>query len=420
LADAFSPTPPSVTTRPPRRTLREPKFHLGRECLILLTVIFAVSPHVRAADVKPTPVDQLPSIPQLPDPFLFPDGSRVKDKADWQRRREQIKQMVLAYEYGHPAPDPGNVKVAQEVWSIRGDVAGSVERVFVLTMGPEGKISISVALTLPPGKGPFPVIVKGDLCWGRVKPEIVADIVKRGYALAEFDRTQIAPDDKTRDKGVLAAYPDSDEGDLAAWAWGFSRVVDYLLTQDNIDKDKIIVTGHSRGGKAALLAGALDERVALTVPNGSGAGGAGCFRVQPPKTEDLQKIATRFPNWFGPRFHEFIDHVDQLPFDQHEVRALVAPRALLTTDGLGDIWANGPGTQATYLASKEVYTFLGVPDKIGIHYREGKHDQLADDFTALLDFADHMLLGKPAAQDFNKLPFPNEPKAYSWSAPGEK
>jgi pimeloyl-ACP methyl ester carboxylesterase len=378
--------------------------------------------HASAADDQtPAPMDKLPSIPQLPDPFLLPGGSRVKDKADWLRRREQIKRMILDYEYGHPAPAPGNVKVGQEVWSIReNDGSGGIEKVFVLTMGPDGKVSTPVALTLPPGKGPFPVIVKGDLCWGRVKPPIVADILKRGYALAEFDRTQIAPDDKTRDKGVLAAYPDADQGDLAAWAWGFSRVIDYLVTQDFIDKDKIIVTGHSRGGKAALLAGALDERVALTVPNGSGAGGAGCFRVQPPKTESLQRIVTTFPNWFGPRFHEFIDHVDQLPFDQHEVRALVAPRALLTTDGLGDIWANGPGTQATYLASKEVYAFLGVPEKIGIHYREGKHDQLAEDFTALLDFADHVLLGKPAAQDFNKLAFPDEPKAYSWSAPTGK
>src|SRR6185437_6171722 len=126
---------------------------------------------------------------------------------------------------------------------------------------------------------------------------------------------------------------------------------------------------------------------------------------------------TRFPNWFGPHFKQFIGHVEQLPFDQHEVRALVAPRALLNTDGLGDVWANGPGTQETYLASLEVFKFLGVPQKIGLHWREGKHAHTLEDFTALLDFADHVLMGKPAAQDFTKLPFPNEPKAFGWSAP---
>jgi hypothetical protein len=290
-------------------------------------------------------------------------------------------------------------------------------REYLLTMGSDAKITATLVLTTPAGKGPFPVIVKGDLCWKRVKPEIVAEVVKRGYALAEFDRTMIAPDDKSRDKGVLAAYPNADEGDLAAWAWGFSRVIDFLVTQEEIDKDKIIVTGHSRGGKAALLAGALDERAALTVPNGSGAGGAGCYRVQPPKTEDLERIVTHFPNWFGPHFAQFIGHVDQLPFDQHEVRALVAPRALLNTDALGDVWANGPGTEQTYLAALEVYKALGVPDKIALHWRDGKHEQNLEDFTALLDFADHILLGKPAAQDLKKLPFPEEPKAFSWKAP---
>jgi len=364
--------------------------------------------------VMPT-VDQLPSIPQLPDPFLFPDGSRVKTAADWRRRREQIKQLVLYYEYGHPAPDPKNVK--GEVVSSAPDPSGGTAKQVHLTMGPDDKVAFDIELTIPTGKGPFPVIIKGDGCWGRVKPEIIADIVKRGYVLAEFDRTHVAPDDKSRDKGVLAAYPEADGGDEAAWAWGFSRVIDYLLTQDFIDKDKVIVTGHSRGGKAALLAGALDERVALTVPNGSGAGGAGCYRVQPPKTEDLERIVTHFPNWFGPHFAQFIGHVDQLPFDQHEVRALVAPRGLLSTDGFADIWANGPGTQASYLAAKEVYTFLGVPEKIGIHFRQGKHDQLEEDFVALLDFADHLLLGKPAAQDFTRLPFPDEPKAHPWTAP---
>jgi hypothetical protein len=184
-----------------------------------------------------------------------------------------------------------------------------------------------------------------------------------------------------------------------------------------VDAHRIVVTGHSRGGKAALLAGALDERAALTVPNGSGAGGAGCFRVQGPHSEDINAIVTHFPYWFQADFKQFIGHVDQLPFDQHEVRALIAPRALLTTDSLDDTWANPLGTQQSFLASREVFKFLDAQNRIGMHLRHGPHDQNAEDWQALLDFADWQLRGKAAARKFDVLPFPDAPKAFAWSAP---
>src|SRR5205823_14582644 len=129
------------------------------------------------------------------------------------------------------------------------------------------------------------------------------------------------------------------------------RVVDYLSTLDVIDKKHIAATGHSRGGKAALLAGATDERIALTAPNNSGCGGAGCYRFQADKSEDITAILKNFPFWFEPRFHEFIGRIDRLPIDQHTVKALVAPRALLSTEALDDLWANPKGTQQTYLAA---------------------------------------------------------------------
>jgi hypothetical protein len=374
--------------------------------------------HAAPASVSPPGVDKLPPIPELPDPFKFNDGSRVKTKADWEKRRAEIKDLVLGYEYGHPAPPPGNV-VAKELSSKEDETLHATVKQLVLTMGPDHKVSTKLELTIPAGKGPFPVIVKGDLCWGKVKPEIIAEVIKRGYVLAEFDRTDIAADKAdNRTTGVYAAYGDQyDWGCLCAWAWGFGRVGDYLVTQDFIDQSKIIDTGHSRGGKAALLAGGLDERVALTVPNGSGAGGAGCFRVAPPKTETLEIVITHFPFWFQPNFNQFIGHVDQLPIDQHDVRALVAPRALFTTDAHGDVWANAPGTQETYLATKEVFDFLGAGDKIGLSYRQGGHEQDAEDFAALLDFADQLFFKKTPARKFDVLPVPDAPKHFSWTAP---
>jgi hypothetical protein len=372
-----------------------------------------------AAQTQLPAVDKLPVINQLPDPFLMNDGSHVKTKADWERRRAELRELILGYEYGHLPSNTDEVKAAETASNVDSTTHATIKQI-TLTMGPGGKISAPLVLSIPQGNGPFPIIVKGDLCWGRVKEPIVADVVGRGYILAEFDRTAIAPDKNDRTTGLLSLYPNSDAGALVAWAWGFSRVIDYAITRPDVDRNKIIVTGHSRGGKATLLAGVLDERVALTVPNGSGAGGAGCFRIGWPLTETLQAVDTHFPYWFSPQFAQFIGHVDQLPFDQHELKSLIAPRALFTTDSLDDLWANPFGTQISYLASKEVFKFLGVPEKTGLHYRHGKHDQNEEDFAALLDFADGLLQRKPASQKFDTLPFPEFPMAYKWSAPASE
>jgi hypothetical protein len=113
----------------------------------------------------------------------------------------------------------------------------------------------------------------------------------------------------------------------------------------------------------------------------------------------------------------FVDRQDRLPFDQHAVKALCAPRALLETEALGDLWANPEGSRLTYAAAKEVYAFLGAPDKIAIAYREGGHAHNADDWRVLLDFADQVFKGKKADRDFDANPFPAAPKRYSWTAP---
>jgi hypothetical protein len=113
---------------------------------------------------------------------------------------------------------------------------------------------------------------------------------------------------------------------------------------------------------------------------------------------------------------EFIGREKQLPFDQHALKALCAPRALLTTEALEDRWANPQGTYQTYLAAKEVYRFLGVPDKIGIHFRRGKHELSAVDFSAMIDFADQVFFGRKSDRDFNHDPF-HQKKIFSWTAP---
>ena len=393
---------------------------MSNKLLALTVTLLATIAPAACAQQESAPAGKLPAtaklpmLRELPDPFKLNDGKRIKSPDQWPARRAEILTMALQYEYGRipEKVDPVTAERAEP----KAPNGGRSEE-YILKMGPEGKVSTHLILTLPEGKGPFPVIVKGDLCWGRVAPEIISTITSRRYALAEFDRTEIAADKNDRGVGVFPLYPEYDWGVLAAWAWGYGRVDDYLVTRPDIDKTKLIVTGHSRGGKAALLAGALDERVALTVPNGSGCGGAGLFRVEWPTSENIHAIVKNFPFWFGPHFDEFVGHVDQLPFDQHEIKALIAPRALYTTDSLDDLWANPLGTQISFLASREVFTFLGAGEKTGLHYRHGKHEQNAEDFAALLDFADAKLLGKKVAAKFDELPFPTTPSAYSWKAP---
>jgi dienelactone hydrolase len=392
---------------------------------ILVIVLIGLSGVATAAQpAKPPfpPVDQLPVVKDLPDPFVFNDGTRVTSREQWPKRREELQAMILYYEYGEMPPAPGNTVGVELVSGSSKAGPGAVHRVFKLTCGPENKVTINLELTIPStkgNKGPFPAIICGDLGWGRVPDEITAEIIKRGYILADFNRTELAPDSKTgyKSTGLYTAYPDADCGAVAAWAWGFQRCVDFLLTLDYVDKEKITITGHSRGGKAAILAGATDTRVALTAPNGSGCGGAGSFKYQAPKSEDIAAITKNFPFWFAPRFTSFVGHIDRLPFDQHELKALCAPHAFFETEALGDLWANPEGSRQTYLAAREVYKFLGVPEKIGISYREGKHEHTAEDWNAMLDFADQVYFGKKASRSFDPNPFPNTPKTFEWTAP---
>jgi len=394
-------------------------------CLFLsaTTAVFSSDPPASQPASAPTSqsapeVAALPGIPELPDPFLFQDGSRVKTPEDWLRRRGEIRDLFLKYEYGTPPRKVPTVSATEDSKSHDDQMHATVSRL-TLHVGAENGFAVPLVLTTPAGGGPFSVIVTGDMCWGAVKPEIVSKAIERGYAICDFDRTLFAPDSPDRTHGIYPLDPSADCGASAAWAWGYSRVIDYLTTRADLDTKKIIISGHSRGGKAVLLAGALDERVALTNPNGSGSGGGGCFRVQGPKSETLAIIVTRFPYWFGPHFSEFIGYVDRLPFDQHELKALVAPRALLTTDSLDDRWANPSGTQATYVASKVVFDFLDAGNNTGLHYRHGPHAHNEEDWAALLDFADARLMGKTADAKFDVLPFTDLPAAFSWTAPSK-
>ncbi|MBM3501192.1 MAG: hypothetical protein FJX74_21285 [Armatimonadetes bacterium] len=359
---------------------------------------------------------------ELPDLFEFAGGARVQTEADWRRRREELQELILDIEYGHLPP---RAEVQAELLHPHSCMlGGTLPAEFAgYRLGIEGgarPFGFSLQLLAPKeAEGRRPVVVCGDGCWRYVTEAVATEVVKRGYVLATFNRTEIVPDayHSARSSGLYSVFPEGDFGALSAWAWGYHRVVDFLFTREDVDPERIAIVGHSRGGKTVLLAGATDERIALTAPNNSGSGGAGCFRWQGDSCEKLADGWRMVPYWYSPRVAEYVDREEHLPFDQHALKALVAPRALLSTEALGDVWANPSGTYQTFDAAREVYRFLGAEERTGIWYREGDHDHGLVDWQAFLDFADQQFGRSVPMRRFDENPFPDMPRAFAWSAP---
>ncbi len=389
-----------------------------KNCLMVALLLTSLAGCASVQPKFPEP-DKLPVLKELPDPFRMSNGQRVSSSEEWRQRRTEMTEMLLHYEYGHLPPVPTSMAVEDE--TVRDAFEGKAKvHEFVLRMNGKDGFSMHAGVIIPTSGGPkFPVIVAVNPVYGQHNEPTARQVIERGYAFAGFAYHDVDNDKDDRSVGVYPFYPDCDGGSLAVWAWGAMRVADYLAMRNDIDMTKMAVTGHSRCGKAALLAGALDERFGLVAPHASGAGGAGSFRIQPKGVETLDMITQpmRFHYWFSPRLREFKGRENRLPFDQHFLKALVAPRGLLNVIGLGDVWANPEGTQHTHLAALPVYEFLNAKDKAALWFRDGGHDEEARDWAALCDFADFVFFGKARGEEFNRLPFPDAPKSFSWSLP---
>ncbi len=364
-------------------------------------------------------VDQLPELDDLPDPFLMANGSRVASDRDWRRRRREIIAMLAHYEYGHMPPPPDNLRVKAVGSQPFADGKAELRRV-VLEMGPGHHARMNAAIYLPAkATGRVPVVLAVEPVWQEHLWPVARLMLERGYAFAGYERHDLDRDDADRSDGVHPLYPDYDWASLSVWAWGAMRLVDYVTTLESVDARRLALTGHSRAGKTALLAAALDERIALAAPHCSGAGGAGSYLILGKKSESLDLItrAARFHYWFHPRLRKFAGRERRLPFDQHFLRALVAPRCVVSMEGLGDLWANPLGTQQMWRATQPVFDFLGVPDRNAVYFRPGGHDTTMGDWSALLDYCDHFLLGKPLRVEQAPLPSPEAETPFRWQTP---
>jgi hypothetical protein len=244
----------------------------------------------------------------------------------------------------------------------------------------------------------------------------VEESIARGYAVATFYNGDVDPDKPDFTDGVHPHYlkpgqkalGPHDWGTIGAWAWGMSRAVDYLVTDRDIDPKRIAAVGHSRNGKTALLAAAMDERIALAIPHQAGCGGTAPSRGK--IGESVTRINTSFPHWFNDTFPLFNDRPELLPFDQHCLAALVAPRPLLFSNAVEDTWANPEGQFEVLKAADPVYRFLGVEglaadtmppvgklvkSRLGYFIRPGKHSMTREDWEVFWAFADGHLRPAP-------------------------
>ncbi len=357
--------------------------------------------------------------PSLPDPFLLNDGSRVSDRAGWVKRRGEIVALLLRDQYGQapaaPASLPHKELSREDLFD-----GQAVRRRLRLDLGKGA--SMQLGITAPAEGGPYPAIVHIDHRPALFGCAIPREVTARGYILAELTPTDLCPDRPGARSPLRLAHPGRTWGVIACWSWGASRALDLLSRLDQVDREKVIVTGHSRSGKAALWAGAYDERFALTAPMGSGCGGAGSHKVRGPGCERLADLVRNFPHWFVRGLSRFAGNPAKLPFDQHWVAALVAPRALLTLDAVGDRWANPLGTGATYLGALPVFRFLDAKDRLGVSFRPGKHELADRDWRTLMDFADRLFGRDPqpgsAGRAFDQLAEPAKPAGASGKEPG--
>jgi hypothetical protein len=235
-------------------------------------------------------------------------------------------------------------------------------------------------------------------------------LIARGYGIAAFHYAELAPDDaKTYRDGVIRFFDDGSVasksytwGALAAWAWGASRAMDYFETDPRVDKAHVAVVGHSRGGKAALWAGAEDERFAMVISNESGEGGAALSRRN--FGETIERINASFPHWFAATYEEFNARPAELPVDQHMLLTLAAPRALYVASADEDLWSDPRGEFLSLAASSPVFALWGdapildadmppvdkamVVGRRGYHIRTGAHNLTPYDWDRFVDFGD--------------------------------
>lgn len=432
----------------------------------ILCEVATVTP-MQAAEQPVISTQPAPEMPaNVPDPLRCEDGTRVTTPEAWlKRRRPELLALFTREMYGQMPPPPAGMKFElfdDDPHALDG-LATRRQVAINLTGAPDGP-RIDLLLYLPNArKGPAPVIF-GLNFWGnhaviadpkiRLTPSYVEsggalhsyldlsgvknnratdacrgtdavrwpirEMLQRGYGFATIYRGDIDADLKDRpDLSIKRLFPAlQHRGDnfstIGAWAWGLSRGMDYLVTDAGVDPKRVAVFGWSRLGKAALWAAANDTRFALVLSAESGSGGAKLFHHN--VGESIRRLNEVFPHWYCENFRKYNDHETTLPFDQHEVIALIAPRPVYASASEGSQIFDPIGEFLGPKAAEPVYRLLGagglpaestpplgvsVQGTLGYHRRPGRHDVTPFDWQNYLAFCDRHLQPPPATQPAN-------------------
>lgn len=378
----------------------------------------------------------------LPDVLVFNDGTRVVTKKDWEKRRSEIYSIFEKVVFGVVPEWKGHIK--STVVSYSADALDGIAKrkeVRLDFINGDRKVSVMVLIYLPQNSKNAPVFLSYNFDGNHtttMEPDVLIpdswvsnnkaygisdnradekgrggaasrwpmkEIVSRGFGVATVYYGDVDPDFDDGFKNGIQPLFDSKRdstswGSIAAWSWGLSRIMDYFETDKDINAKRVIVMGHSRLGKTSLWTGASDQRFAMVVSNNSGCGGAALSMRK--FGETVGRINTAFPHWFCDNYKKYNGKEELMPFDQHELLALIAPRPVYVASAEEDLWADPRGEFLSCVYASPVYELLGMkglPSKvmpavsnpltgtIAYHIRPGKHDVTLYDWERYMDFA---------------------------------